>query len=105
MNFKQYFEESYRVNPKMLEIENITNQDLFGDDIVCAWSIIEHFNNGEVQYYLTVNNQGNYFFYDVEGDEVFPSEPYIKAVKNWELKRKLKKGGLSDEQANTTINI
>ena len=91
MNFKQFFTESHRVDPKMLEIEDITDQDLFGDDVVKAWSITEHFNNGEVQYYLTVDDQGNYFLCDMEGDEASPyyTEPFIKAVNAWELKRSI----------------
>jgi hypothetical protein len=92
LEFKQYFEESNRIDPKMLEIEDITDQDLFGDDVVQAWLIIQHFNNGEVQYYLTLNDQGDYFLCDMEGDEASPyyTEPFIKAVKNWEIKKGLK---------------
>jgi len=92
LEFKQYFEETHRIDPKMLEIEDVTDQDLFGDDIVQAWAITQHFSNGEVQYYLTVDDEGNYFLCDMEGDEASPyyTEPFIKAVKNWEVKKGLK---------------
>lgn len=92
ISFKEYFEENHRIDPKMLEIEDVTDQDLFGDNVVQAWSIIEHFNNGEVQYYLSLDKDGKYFLCDMEGDEASPyyTEPFIKAVKNWEVKQGLK---------------
>jgi hypothetical protein len=93
LEFKQYFEESNRIDPKMLEIEDITDQDLFGDNAVQAWLIIQHFKHqGEVQYYLTLNKEGNYNLWDMEGDKASPyyAEPFIKAVKHRETIQGLK---------------
>jgi len=91
MSFKQFFTESYRIDPRMLEIEDVTDQDLFGDDIVRAWLIIQHFNNGEVQYYLSLNKEGDYFLCDMEGDEASPyyTEPFIKAVQDWDVRKQV----------------
>ena len=93
---KQYFEESHHIDPKKLEIEDITDQDLFGDNVVQAWLIIQHFSNGEVQYYLSLDKEGNYFLCDMEGDEASPyyTEPFIKAVKNWQIRQQLSPGAI-----------
>jgi hypothetical protein len=100
MNFKQHFFEA--ISPEaqkklnnMLEIEDITDQDLFSDTVKQAWLIIRHFPNSthEEQYYLTLEEDGTtYFLFDHEGDEApgLYKTPFINAVKAWELKRSLK---------------
>jgi hypothetical protein len=98
MNFKQYFTEA--VTPeaqeklnRMLEIEDITNQNLFSDTVKQAWLIIRHFphSDNEEQYYLTLEKDGRYILCDYEGDEApkVYKTPFINAVKAWELKRNL----------------
>lgn len=96
MNSNQYFTES---KTKIgihgwCEISDITSEDMFEPDIIKVWSIIRHFRNDtEVHYFLTLDKNNEYEMYDVEGNNLMPSQfdmsEYIDAVKTWEIKNQL----------------
>jgi len=109
MNFKQFFTESKDIKG-WCEIEDITEKDMFDLEVIKVWSIIRHWRHGgETHYFLTLDKNGEYEMYDHEGNDLLPNsfdkQPYINAVKKRVQKHEMIKQGLSDEQANTAINI
>ena len=93
MNFKQYFTES-SIPPGMLEIEDITNDGLIGDeDVIKAWQIIRHYPHSENEdiFYLSLDKDGKYFLTDFDGDELNQHyyDRIVPVVMSWELKRNL----------------
>ena len=60
MNFKQFFTESKDIS-NMCEIEDITHEDMYGDDIVKSWKLTRHFNTWqEVTYFISLDKDGHY---------------------------------------------
>jgi hypothetical protein len=93
MNFKQFFIESKDIS-SMCEIEDITQEDMYGEDIVRSWKLTRHFNHWqEVTYFISLDKDGYYQMYDEEGNDLLPDkfekELYVNAIKKWEFKNSL----------------
>ena len=93
MNFKQFFTESKDIS-SMCEIEDITHEDMYGDDIVKSWKLTRHFNTWqEVTYFISLDKDGHYQMYDEEGNDLLPDrfekELYINAIEKFDLKQSI----------------
>ena len=93
MNFKQYFTEAKDIS-NMCEIEDITHEDMYGEDIVKSWKLTRHFNIWqEVIYFISLDKDGHYQMYDEEGNDLLPArfeeDSYIDAIKKFEFKNNL----------------
>jgi len=93
MSFKQFFTESENIKG-WCEISDITQDDLFGPEVIRVWSIIRHWRHGgETHYFLTLDKDNEYEMYDVEGNDImhdrFDKQPYIKAVEEWDVRKQV----------------
>ena len=91
--FKQYFEEATDIS-KLCEIKDVTDEEMF-ERQEKAWSITRHWmHGGEAEYFMVLNNEGEYQMYDVEGNDLMPDqfemEGYVNAVKKFDLINGLK---------------
>lgn len=91
--FKQYFEEATDIS-KVCEIKDVTDEEMF-ERQEKAWSITRHWmHGGETEYFMVLNNEGEYQVYDVEGNDLMPDqfemEGYVNAVKKFDLINGLK---------------